>query len=146
MDRLFTPVSSPARRGEVAWLSLDKDDNDLPRFLAYFIAALQTIAPTVGEATLGALQSSQPPPTDVLLTALLNDLAALGDTVLVLDDYHVIESPPIEEALAFFVDHLPPRFRLVIASREDPPLPLARLRAHGQLTELRAADLRFTHR
>ena len=138
------PSPSPTRRGEVAWLSLDKDDNDLPRFLAYFIAALQTLAPTVGEATLGALQSSQPPPTDVLLTALLNDLAALGDAVLVLDDYHVIESPPIDEALTFFVDHLPPQFRLVIASREDPPLPLARLRARGQLTELRAADLRFT--
>ena len=80
----------------------------------------------------------------MLLTALLNDLAALGDVVLVLDDYHVIESPPIDEALTFFVDHLPPQFRLVIASREDPPLPLARLRARGQLTELRAADLRFT--
>ena len=93
---------------------------------------------------MGALQLSQPPPTDVLLTALLNDLAALGDAVLVLDDYHVIESPPIDEALTFFVDHLPPQFRLVIASREDPPLPLARLRARGQLTELRAADLRFT--
>ncbi len=105
---------------------------------------MQTIAPAVGEATLGALHASQPPPADVLLTALLNDLAALGDTVLVLDDYHVIESPPIEEALTFFVDHLPPQFRLVIATREDPPLPLARLRARGQLTELRAADLRFT--
>ena len=128
----------------IAWLSLDKEDDDLPRFLAYFIAALQTIAPAVGEATLGALHASQPSPTDVLLTALLNDLAALGDTVLVLDDYHVIESPPIEEALTFFVDHLPPRFRLVIATREDPPLPLARLRARGQLTELRATDLRFT--
>ena len=93
---------------------------------------------------MDALQSSQPPPTDVLLTALLNDLAALGDAVLVLDDYHMIESPPIDEALTFFVDHLPPQFRLVIASREDPPLPLARLRARGQLTELRAADLRFT--
>ena len=105
---------------------------------------MQTIAPAVGEATLGALHASQPPPADVLLTALLNDLAALGDTVLVLDDYHVIESPPIEEALTFFVDHLPPQFRLVIATREDPPLPLARLRARGQLTELRATDLRFT--
>ena len=140
----LTPVPSPTRRGEIAWLSLDEDDNDLPRFITYFIAALQTIAPAVGEATLGALQSSQPPPTDVLLTALLNDLAALGDAVLVLDDYHVIESPPVDEALTFFVDHLPPQFRLVIASREDPQLPLARLRASGQLTELRATDLRFT--
>jgi LuxR family maltose regulon positive regulatory protein len=80
----------------------------------------------------------------VLLTALLNDLTTLGDVVLVLDDYHAIESPPIDEALTFFVDHLPPQLRLVIASREDPPLPLARLRARGHLTELRAADLRFT--
>ena len=88
--------------------------------------------------------ASQPPPTDVLLTALLNDLTALGDVVLVLDDYHVIESQPIDEALTFFVDHLPPQLRLVIATREDPPLPLARLRARGQLTELRAGDLRFT--
>ena len=140
----LTPAPSPTRRGGIAWLSLDKEDDDLPRFLAYFIAALQTIAPAVGEATLGALHASQPPPADVLLTALLNDLAALGDAVLVLDDYHVIESPAIEEALTFFVDHLPPQVRLVIASREDPPLPLARLRARGQLTELRATDLRFT--
>ena len=133
-------------RSKVAWLSLDKDDNDLPRFLAYLVAALQTIAPSVGEATLAMLLASpsQPPPTDVLLAALLNDLAALGDAVFVLDDYHVIDCPPIDEALTYIVDHLPPQFRLVIASREDPPLPLARLRAHGQLTELRAADLRFT--
>ncbi len=128
----------------VAWLSLDKDDQDFPRFLAYVIAAMQTIAPTIGEATLAALQSSQPPPTEVLLTALLNDLAAMGDVLLVLDDYHVIESSPVDEALTFIVEHLPPQFRLVIATREDPPLPLARLRVRGQLTELRAADLRFT--
>ena len=80
----------------------------------------------------------------MLLTALLNDITTLGDVVLVLDDYHVIESQPIDEALTFLVDHLPPQLRLVIASREDPPLPLARLRVRGQLTELRAADLRFT--
>jgi LuxR family transcriptional regulator, maltose regulon positive regulatory protein len=132
-------------RFKVAWLTLDKDDNDLPRFLAYVIAALQTIAPTVGEATLAALHASRSqPPTDVLLTALLNDLAALGDAVLVLDDYHAIDCPPIDEALTFLVEHLPPQFRLVIATREDPPLPLARLRAQGRLTELRATDLRFT--
>ncbi len=128
----------------VAWLSLDEGDNAPARFLNYLVAALQTIAPQIGEATLVALQSSQPPPTEVLLTALLNDLTTVGDVVLVLDDYHVIESQPIDEALTFFVDHLPPQLRLVIASREDPQLPLARLRARGQLTELRAADLRFT--
>jgi LuxR family maltose regulon positive regulatory protein len=128
----------------VAWLSLDEGDNAPARFLLYLVAALQTIAPQIGEATRGALQSSQPPPLDVLLTALLNDLTTLGDVVLVLDDYHVIESQPIDEALTFLVDHLPPQLRLVIASREDPPLPLARLRVRGQLTELRAIDLRFT--
>ena len=128
----------------VAWLSLDESDNLPARFLMYLVAALQTIAPQIGEATLAALQSSQPPPIDVLLIALLNDLTTLGDVVLVLDDYHVIESQPIDEALTFFVDHLPQRFRLVIASREDPQLSLARLRARGQLIELRAADLRFT--
>ena len=124
-------------RSKVAWLSLDKDDNDLPRFLAYLVAALQTIAPSVGEATLAMLLASpsQPPPTDVLLAALLNDLAALGDAVFVLDDYHVIDCPPIDEALTYIVDHLPPQFRLVIASREDPPLPLARHHAAGQLAD-----------
>ena len=143
----LTPTPLPLGEGvgvRVAWLSLDEGDNDLARFLTYLVAALQTIAPKVGEAALGALQSAQPPPTDVLLTALLNDITTLGDVVLVLDDYHAIESPPIDEALTFFVDHLPPQLRLVIASREDPPLPLARLRARGQLIELRAADLRFT--
>ena len=128
----------------VAWLSLDEGDNAPARFLLYLIAALQTIAPQIGGATMVALQSSQPPPTEVLLTALLNDLTMLGDVVLVLDDYHVVEAQSIDDALTFFVDHLPPNLRLVIASREDPQLPLARLRARGQLTELRAADLRFT--
>ncbi|MBP7686265.1 MAG: AAA family ATPase [Thermoflexales bacterium] len=128
----------------VAWLSLDEGDNDLTRFLTYLVAAVQTIAPHIGAATLSVLQSSQPPSTDVLLTALLNDLTTVGDVVLVLDDYHVIDSQPIDAALIFLVEHLPPQLRLVIATREDPPLPLARLRVRGQLTELRAADLRFT--
>ena len=143
----LTPSPRPTGEGlgvRVAWLSLDDGDNDPARFLAYLVAALQTIAPKVGEATLGALQSSQPPPTDVLLTALLNDITTSGDMALVLDDYHAIESQPIDEALTFLVDHLPPQLRLVIVSREDPPLALARLRVRGQLTELRAADLRFT--
>jgi LuxR family transcriptional regulator, maltose regulon positive regulatory protein len=143
----LTPGPLPLEEGSgvrMAWLSLDEGDNDPARFLVYLVAALRTVAPKVGEATLGALQSSQPPPTDVLLTALLNDLTTQGAVVLVLDDYHVIESQPIDEALTFFVDHLPPQLQLVIATREDPPLPLARLRARGQLTELRASDLRFT--
>ena len=100
---------------------------------------------TVGEEVLGALQSPQPPPSESILTTLLNDIAAVPDHfVLVLDDYHVIDANPIDHALTFLVEHLPPQMHLVIATREDPPLPLARLRARGQLTELRAADLRFT--
>ena len=92
-----------------------------------------------------ALESPQPPPSEALLTTLLNEIAAIPDKfILVLDDYHVIDSKPIDQALAFLLDHLPPQMHLVIATREDPSLPLARLRVRGQLTELRAADLRFT--
>ena len=128
-----------------AWLSLDEGDNDPTRFLAYLIAAVQTIAPRIGEGVWGVLQSPQPPPTDLLLTNLLNDITTISDSfILVLDDYHVIDSQPVDQALAFLVENLPPQMHLVIASREDPPLPLARLRVRGQLTELRAADLRFT--
>ena len=94
---------------------------------------------------LAALQSPQPPPAETLLTTLLNEIATLPDSfVLVLDDYHVLDAKPIDRALAFLLEHLPPQMHLVIATREDPQLPLARLRARGQLTELRAADLRFT--
>jgi LuxR family maltose regulon positive regulatory protein len=130
----------------VAWLSLDEGDSDLSRFLLYFVSAVQTIAPQFGEGILAALHASHAqPPTDTLLTTLLNELAGIPDRfILVLDDYHLLDGRPIDEALTFLVDHLPPPLRLVIASREDPQLPLARLRARGQLTELRAADLRFT--
>jgi LuxR family maltose regulon positive regulatory protein len=134
----------------VAWLSLDEGDNDLSRFLTYIIAALQTLPPKTGGANIGAvalavLQSPQPPPTETILTTLLNEIAAFSDNfILVLDDYHLIDSQPVDQALVFVVEHLPPQMHLVIASREDPNLPLARLRARGQLTELRAADLRFT--
>jgi LuxR family maltose regulon positive regulatory protein len=140
-----------------AWLSLDEGDNDPTRFLTYFIAALQTIAPSIGEGVLGVLQSPQPPPTESILTALLNEIATIPDNfVLVLDDYHVIDAKPVDastsvdvstsvdQALTFLLEHLPPQMHLVIASREDPNMPLARLRARGQLTELRVADLRFT--
>lgn len=128
-----------------AWLSLDDGDNDPARFLAYLVAAVQTVAPPVGAGVLGALQSPQPPPPEVLLTALLNDLTALPEPlILVLDDYHVIEAPAIDAGLAFLVEHLPPQVHLVLATRADPELPLGRLRARGQLTELREADLRFT--
>jgi LuxR family maltose regulon positive regulatory protein len=129
----------------VAWLSLDEGDNDPARFLTYFVAALQTVTPKIGQGVLATLQSPQPPPIESILSILLNEIGAIPDNfVLVLDDYHVLDSKPAEAALTFLVDHLPPQLHLVIATREDPPLPLASLRVRGQLTELRAADLRFT--
>ncbi len=129
----------------VAWLSLDEGDNDPSRFLTYLISAMQTIVPKIGERLLGGLQSPQPPPIETILTTLLNEITTIADNfILVLDDYHVVDSQPVDQALVFLVEHLPPQMQLVIASREDPPLPLARLRVRGQLTELRATDLRFT--
>ncbi len=129
----------------VAWLSLDEEDSDPTRFLAYVIAALQALRPQIGEGVLTLLQSPQPPPIKSILTALLNDIAAIPDNfILVLDDYHVLESKPIDEALTFLLEHLPPQMHLVITSREDPNLPLARYRARSQMAEMRAADLRFT--
>ncbi|MGD1993577.1 MAG: LuxR C-terminal-related transcriptional regulator [Anaerolineae bacterium] len=128
-----------------SWLSLDENDNDPTCFLAYAIAALQTIKADVANGVLSSLQSPQPPPAEAVLTGLINEIAALsGSVVLALDDYHLIESQSIHDALTFLLRRLPPNMHLVIATREDPPLPLARLRARGHLTELRAADLRFT--
>jgi LuxR family transcriptional regulator, maltose regulon positive regulatory protein len=159
LHRKLTLISAPAGFGKTtlvsewvegidrptAWLSLDEGENDPTRFLAYLVTALQTIAATLGEGVLGVLQSSQPPPPEAILTALLNEITTLPDQfVLVLDDYHVIDAKPVDLALTFLVEHLPPQMHLVIATREDPLLPLARLRARGELTELRAADLRFT--
>ena len=130
----------------VAWLSLDEGDNDPVRFISYLIAALQSIKAGIGESPLAALHASQhqPPSNEAILTALINEVASVSNNFLfVLDDYHVIDSKPIDETLSFLVERLPPQMHLVIATREDPPLPLARLRVRGQLTELRAADLRF---
>jgi LuxR family transcriptional regulator, maltose regulon positive regulatory protein len=159
LHRRLTLVCAPAGFGKTtllgewltglpqltAWLSLDEGDNDPVRFLAYLVAALQTVAPNIGEGVLGALQSPQPPPTETILTALINEISAVGDDlVLVLDDYHIVDARPVDDALTFLLEHLPPQVHLVIATREDPNLPLGRLRARGQLTELRATDLRFT--
>ena len=131
-------------RASGAWLSLDDDDNEPTRFLTYLIAALQRQQPEIGAAAQGLLTAPQAPPPKAILTLLLNDLSTLAaPLVLVLDDYHLITTPAIHEALAFFVDHLPPAFHLVITSRIDPPLPLARWRVRNQLTELRIDDLRF---
>ena len=128
-----------------AWLTLDEDDNDLARFLTYFIAALQTIQPEVGTDVLALLQSSPLPPSHTLLTLLINDLTAISEkSLLVLDDYHSLETDTIDQALTFFIEHMPPALHLVLTGRADPNLPLARLRAKGQLNELRSAELRFT--
>ncbi len=135
-----------SRRRPVAWLSLDAGDNDPARFWTYVIGALQRVEGDLGKALLPALQSPQPPPAETLLTGLINALLELERPLsLILDDYHHIEAPPIQEALAFLVEHLPPHLlHVVVAGRTDPPLPLARWRARVQLAELRAADLRFT--
>ncbi len=170
LNRKLTVICAPAGFGKTtlasewvaasgrpaAWLSLDEGDNDPTRFLTYFVAALQTLVLSgvegtggeIGKEALSALQAPQPPPLEIILTSLINELAAIPErALLVLDDYHLIEAQPIHEALTFLLEHLPPPpggIHLVIATREDPPLPLARLRARGQLTELRASDLRFT--
>jgi LuxR family transcriptional regulator, maltose regulon positive regulatory protein len=129
----------------VAWLSLDRGDNDLASFWTYVIAALRTVAAGVGEHALAFLRAPKPPPIETVLTSLLNDLgAAAGEIVLVLDDYHVIEAGDVQEGMSFLLDHLPPSLHVVIASRADPALPLARWRARGELVETRAAELRFT--
>lgn len=126
------------------WVSLDEGDSDPLRFLSYFVAALQKVAPSIGERVTAMLQSPQPPPIESILTTLLNEIATLPQRfVLVLDDYHVLDSQEIDTLLTFLIENLPPQLHLVMTTREDPRLPLARMRARGQLNELRAADLRF---
>jgi len=159
LHRQLTLISAPAGFGKttlvsdwithyerpIAWLSLDVGDNDSTRFLLYVIVAMQTIDSSIGEGVLTVLQSPQPPPIESLLTILLNEISAISENfVLVLDDYHVIDSPQVDTMLTFLLEHMPSQMHMVITTREDPQLPIARLRARGQLTELRAADLRFT--
>jgi len=159
MERKLTLISAPAGFGKttlvsewitnygrlVAWLSLDEGDKDLVRFISYLVAALQTIKVGIGEGLLAALESHQPLHIESILTTLLNEITTITDRfILVLDDYHLIDSQPVDQALAFLLEHLPPQMHLVITTREDPSLPLPRYRARDQLTELRAADLRFT--
>jgi LuxR family maltose regulon positive regulatory protein len=134
-------------RRPVAWVSLDRGDNDPARFWRYAVAALERVRPEAGARVAMLLGGPQPPPPEVVVTAVINQLMQLpggGEIALVLDDYHLIEAPPVHGSVALLLERLPPGLRLVLASRADPPLPLARLRARGQLAELRAADLRFT--
>ena len=128
-----------------AWISLDEGDNDPARFLAYLVAALRTIEADIGKGALTALQSPQPPDSEALLTALINEINALPHRlILVLDDYHLLTAQAVHKALTFLLDHLPPQMQVVMATRADPPLSLARFRGRGQLIELRQSDLRFS--
>src|SRR5262245_4492159 len=146
-DRRATAAGSALPFG---WVSLDRADNDPLRFWSYIITALDTLVPGVGTTALALLQSPQPPPIEHILTSVLNAFSAayavpsVQDSALVLDDYHVITAPAIHSALAFLLDYLPPQLHLVILTRADPALPLARLRVRGAVTELHASDLRFT--
>ncbi len=159
LDKKLTLIAAPAGFGKttllsewisksprfVTWLFLDEGDNDPTQFWTYFIASLQGLSPDLGANAFALIQSPQAPPIKSILTELINDLIAFSTPFAsVLDDYHFIDSQPIHDALAFLIDHLPANMHLVITTREDPALPLARLRARDQLTEIRAWDLRFS--
>jgi LuxR family maltose regulon positive regulatory protein len=157
--RRLTLVSAPAGFGKTtflsewiersgfpaAWISLDRGDNDLIRFMQYMIAALRTIHPGVGENLEQALKMSPLPPVDMLLTSLINDIATVPhDFLLVLDDYHVITNGQIHEGLIFLLDHASAQMHIAITTRVDPPVPISRFRVRGALLEVRANDLRFS--
>ncbi len=134
-----------AKPNTACWLSLDATDNDPGVFLGYLIAALQTVHPGAGRGVSPLLRSSQLPPVEDLVSLILNDLASVArDIVVALDDYHSITDPAIHSAVALFLERMPPQVQLAIATRFDPPFPLARLRAQGRMVEVRAGSLRFT--
>lgn len=138
-------VASDEVRKSVAWLSLDQGDNSPTRFWAYVIAAMQSALEGVGDTSMALLRSVDPPPIEAVLTPLLNELAEQSElVVLVLDDYHLLSREEIHNGVTFLIERLPTQLHMMISTRADPPLPLVRLRARGQLTELRGDDLRFT--
>jgi len=161
MGRKLTLISAPAGFGKTTllgawrmvqlgegwptgWVSLEQSDNDVVRFWTYVITALQTLQSDVGEGAASLLRSPQTP-IESVLSSLINDIAEMRyDFSLVLDDYHVVEAEAIHSAVTFLLEHMPPEMHLIISGRTDPPLPLTRLRARGQLTQLRATDLRCT--
>jgi len=158
-NRKLTLVSAPAGFGkttllsewiheqkqDAAWISLDKGDNDPARFLAYFISAFHTIEHEMVEETFALLESPQPPPVEVILTPLINSISERSSKFsIVLDDYHVITNAQVHEAVRFTMANMPPQIHLIISSRSDPPWPLSRMRARGEMAEIRANDLRFT--
>jgi LuxR family maltose regulon positive regulatory protein len=129
----------------VAWLSLDPGDAELGRFLTHLVAAVRAVEPEVGAEALALLEAPGDSPTEAVLVSLVNDLDTIaGPTVVALDDYHLVDAPAVHEAVTFLLDNLPPQVTLAMTTRADPPLPLSRLRARGELLEIRAADLRFT--
>jgi LuxR family maltose regulon positive regulatory protein len=153
--RKLTVVVAPAGFGkttlltsclaDTGWVSLDPSDNEPTVFWSYFIRALQNLHRGVGAQAMMLLRSNRPPAIETILTLLINELDAIeADFTIALDDYHVIDAEPIHTAVTFLLDHLPRRMHLVVASRSDPPLGLPRLRARGELTELRVAEMRFT--
>ncbi len=143
LTQWLASAENPQRR--VAWLALDPGDADVRIFLTHLVAAIQTTEPEAGVDALAMLEAGGATPTDAVLVSLINDLDILaGPTVLALDDYHVIDAAAVHEAVTFLLDNLPPQVTLAITTRADPPLPLSRLRARGELVEVRAADLRFT--
>jgi ATP-dependent transcriptional regulator len=159
LHRKLTLISAPAGYGKTtlvcewladggrpaAWLSLEEGDNELARFLTCMIFSLRTLEGNIGEGALAMLQTPQPPPTETILTVLLNEIAAFpAPFLLVLDDYHAAMSAPVDDAVFFLLDHLPAQMHLVLTTRADPGFSLARFRVRDQLTELRVADLRFT--
>jgi LuxR family transcriptional regulator, maltose regulon positive regulatory protein len=137
-------AADETRKRSAAWLSLDDNDNREALFWSYVIAAMETVAPGVGGTAMSLLESPQAPPIEPVLTTLINDWSSLTqDIVLVLDDYHLISTREIHDSIAFLLAHLPPHIHVVIASRADPPLALARMRARGELVEVRIGELRF---
>lgn len=141
---LLAELAAAAHR-PFAWISLGEGENDPIHFWHYVTAACRSILPGVGEAVLTLVQTPQPLENETIPTLLINDIANQSkDLILVLDDYHCIQNQSIHLALSFLVDHLPENLHLIVSTRVDPPLPLARLRARDQLTEMRVADLRFT--
>ncbi len=160
LKRTITLVSAPAGFGKttcicawlndqdgwpIAWLSLDPADDDPGRFFTYFIAALQTVDPNLAQEIEGVLNAGQLPPAEVLSTTLINEIWLREDQLLlILDDFHLIQDIFILQVLEQMISNLPSKMHLVLITREDPPLPLARLRANNRLTEIRVQDLRFT--
>ncbi|MEJ2710785.1 MAG: AAA family ATPase, partial [Anaerolineales bacterium] len=158
-NRKLTLVSAPAGFGKstlvsgwlaesgirAAWLSLDQGDNDPVRFWMYLIAAIQTIHQEIGVEALQVVSAPQLRSTELVVISLINDISQLAqDLIVVLDDYHVIEAGQVHAGLSYLLEHQPPNLHLILITRVDPSISLARLRAHGRLVEIRAGDLQFS--